>query len=104
MLKYKLLILEQAVTEFESACLYYNDQLPGLGLEFENEVFALISLINKNLFFFPIKFAHIHEAVVNRFPFVINYEVGDKEIIVSAVFHCKQDSRKKSKRKRKKID
>jgi plasmid stabilization system protein ParE len=50
---------------------------------------------------FPIKFAHVHEAVVTRFPYVINYEVLGKEIIVSAIFHVKQHPNKKVKRKRK---
>lgn len=101
MAKYKLIILEQAVSEFEDACLYYNDQIPGLGFEFEEEIFALLELLNHNPLLFPIKFAHIREAVVSRFPFVINYEITEKAIIVSAIFHSKQNPDKKSKRKRK---
>ena len=101
MAKYKLIVLERAVAELEDACLYYNDQLPGLGFEFEEEIFMLLELINDNPLLFPIKFAHIREAVVRRFPFVINYEISEKLIIVSAIFHTKQSSDKKTKRKRK---
>lgn len=101
MAKYKLIILEIAVSEFEDACLYYNNQLPGLGFEFEEEIFALLALINDNPLLFPIKFAFIHEAVVRRFPFVINYEITGKIIIISAIFHSKQSPNKKNKRKRK---
>jgi len=64
-------------------------------------VFQLLNLIKNNPSLFPIKFAHIHEAVVARFPFVINYEVFGKQIIVSAVFHTKQNPDKKTTRKRK---
>jgi len=98
---YKIIILEQAISEIAESCLYYNKKLPGLGLEFEEEVFRLLATINNNPLLFPIKFAHIHEAVVTRFPFVINYEVFGKQIIVSAVFHAKQNPNKKIKRKRK---
>ncbi len=91
MAKYKLIVLERAVSELESACLYYNDQVSGLGFEFEEEIFMLIELINDNPLLFPIKFAHIREAVVRRFPFVINYEIIEKVIIVSAIFHSKQN-------------
>lgn len=101
MASYKLIILEHAVSELEEACLYYNDQVSGLGFEFEDEIIMLLELIKNNPFLFPIKFAHIHEAVVRRFPFVINYEITDKLIIVSAIFHSKQSPGKKIKRKHK---
>lgn len=100
MASYKIIILEQAVTEIAESCLYYNKKLPGLGLEFEEEIFQLLELIKDNPLLFPVKFAHIHEAAVARFPFVINYEVFGKQIVVSAVFHTKQHPNKKTKRKR----
>lgn len=81
--------------------MFYNDKHAGLGFEFEEEVFRLLEIINKNPLLFTIKFAHIHEAVLARFPFVINYEVFGKEIIVSAVFHAKQNPVEKVKRKHK---
>jgi hypothetical protein len=34
MASYKLLILERAVLELEDACVYYNEQVLGLGYEF----------------------------------------------------------------------
>ena len=98
---YKIIILDQAISEIAESCLYYNRKLPGLGFEFEEEVFQLLEVIQDNPLLFPIKFAQIHEAVVTRFAFVINYEVFEKQIIVSAVFHAKQHPDKKIKRKRK---
>jgi len=98
---YKLIILEPAVSELENACIYYNNKVYGLGFEFEDEVFNLLEIIKVKPLIFPIKFAHIHEAVVKRFPFVINYEIFEKQIIVSAIFHVKQNPNKKIKRKRK---
>ncbi len=98
---YKIIILEQALSEIAESCLYYNKKLPELGFEFEEEVFQLLEIIKDNPLLFPIKFAHIHEAVVKRFPYVINYEVFGKQIIVSAIFHANQHPEKKLKRKRK---
>lgn len=98
---YKIIILEQAISEIAESCLYYNKKVPGLGLEFEEEIFQLLEIIKHNPYLFPIKFAHIHEAVVTRFPFVINYEVYGKQIIVSAIFHTKRHPDQKLKRKRK---
>ena len=98
---YKIIILEQAISEIAESCSYYNKQVSGLGIEFEEEIFQLLEIIKGNPLLFPIKFAHIHEAVVLRFPFVINYEVSGKQIIVSAVFHAKRHPDKKTKKKRK---
>ncbi len=100
MAAYKLIIIEQAVSELEDACLFYNNQIAELGFEFEEEVVTLLEIIKSNPLAFPIKFAHIHEAVVKRFPFVINYEIAETQIIVSAIFHTKQSPHKKVKRKR----
>jgi hypothetical protein len=99
MAEYKLIIIESAIVEIEDACLYYNDQLVGLGFEFEEEIFTLLELINSNPLLFPIKFAHFREATVKRFPFVIIYEIDEKSIIVTAIFHTKQSPAKKTKRK-----
>ena len=99
---YKIIVLEQAVSELENACEYYNNQISGLGFEFEEEIFSILELIKDNPLLFPIKFAHIHEAVVRRFPFVITYEITEKQIIVSAIFHVKRNPRKKKLRRKRK--
>ena len=99
MLLYKLIILEPALCELEDACDYYNSKMFGLGFEFEEEISTLLKLIKSNPLLFPIKFLNIHEAVVKRFPFVINYEIIEKQIVVSSIFHVKQNPVKKVKRK-----
>ncbi len=95
----KLVLHESAIIELENACFYYNNKISGLGFEFEEEIFTLLEFIRKNPLLFPIKFAHIHEAVAKRFPFVITYEVKGNLIIVLAIFHTKQDPGKKTKHK-----
>jgi len=36
---YKIIILEQAISELAESCSFYNDKVSGLGFEFEEEVF-----------------------------------------------------------------
>ncbi len=69
MASYKLIILEQAVSELEDASLYYNKQVDGLGFEFEEEIVKLLDIIKNNPLLFPIQFAHIHEARSETFSF-----------------------------------
>lgn len=102
MASHKLIILERAVSELEDFCLYYNSKVSGLAFEFDEEaLYTLLELIKDKPLIFPIKFGHIHEAVMKRLPFVINYEVSEKQIIISAIFHVKLNPVKKIKRKRK---
>lgn len=98
MAKFTLLVLEVAIQEYEEAVLFYNKEKAGLGKEFEQEIRSLFHIIQENPLLFPIKFAHIHEAVIARFPFVVNYEVSEKQIIVLSVFHTKKSPIKKWRR------
>jgi hypothetical protein len=98
---YKIILLEEAISEITESSLFYNENAPGLGLEFEMEVFQLLERIKDNPLLFPVKFANIHEALLTRFPFVVTYEIFGKQIIVSAVFHTKRNPNKKIKRRRK---
>ena len=59
----------------------------------------MFDVIKKNPLLFPVKFAHMHEAVVKRFPFVVNYEIIGKQIVILSVFHVKQHPSKKVKQK-----
>lgn len=98
---YKLGIHENALYELKEASDYYNQKKTGLGFEFEEEVFSLFNVVKRSPLMFPVKFAGMHEVVVKRFPFVINYEVIGKEIIILSVFHVKQHPSKKVKTKSK---
>lgn len=96
---YHIIVLAEAISEITDSCAYYNEQSPGLGKKFEDEVFRLIEIIKDNPLLFPVKFAHFHEAVLTHFPFLIIYEVYGEQIIVSAVFHTKRHPDKKVKRR-----
>ena len=96
---YKLVVHWKAVNELNEAAEFYDLKKQGLGSEFEDEIFVLIDLINKNPLLFPVKFADIHEAVVKRFPFVVNYEVAGRQIVILSVFHVKQHPSRKRKPK-----
>ena len=98
---YKVIILEQAISEIADSCSYYNEKVSGLGYEFEEEIFQMIEIIKQNPFLFPIKFVNIHETVLLSFPFVVNYEVRGKQINILAVFHTKRHPDNKLKRRRK---
>lgn len=98
MIKYRLIITETAVNQLEDSCLFYEERKHGLGAELEQEVAELLELIEANPLMFAIKFATMREAVVKKFPFVIVYEIIERDILVVSVFHVKQNPIKKKKK------
>lgn len=101
MAKLKLILTKEAYADFESAALYYETKTNGLGLKFEKEISELLLSIKENPMLFPVKFNHIRESVVKKFPFVINYEISETEIIILAIFNTYQNPVKKEKRTKK---
>lgn len=97
---FKLVVTEAALLQLEESCLFYENRKKGLGFEFEQEIAEVLEIIEKNPLLFPLKFSDLREAVVKRFPFVIVYEIFEKQIIIVSIFHTKQHPAKKKKRKK----
>jgi hypothetical protein len=85
---YQFGVSEAAWNDMDSSCKWYNDQQDGLGKEFLQEVFKTFQYIEKNPLLYAVRFSgQFRFAKVNRFPFLVVYEVLDKEIVINSVFH-----------------
>jgi plasmid stabilization system protein ParE len=92
MRKFQVVILEKAFHEIENARDYYENNQINLGTSFTNEVFSILEILESNPLLFPVKFKNIREAVINKFPFVVIFEVlPNNEIIVLSVFHFRRN-------------
>lgn len=80
-----------AEAEFTSAIGWYEDERPGLGLRFRDEVFALLDIIAEDPDRFPIDEGDTREAKVDVFPYCVYYRVKTDRIVVTAVFHTSRD-------------
>ena len=59
-----------------------------MGEEFLQEVFKTFQYIEQNPFLYAIRFSgKFRFAKVNRFPFLVVYELFENEIVVNSVFH-----------------
>lgn len=78
---------ELAEKEFFVAIEYYEENQPGLGLQFSEEVNATIQRICDH----PYAWAKIdpktRRCLTNRFPYGILYRVTENKIIIMAVMH-----------------
>jgi plasmid stabilization system protein ParE len=92
MKKFQIVILEKAFQEIENARDYYENNQINLATSFTKEVFSILEIIESNPLLFPVKFKNIREAVINKFPFAVIFEVlPNDEIIVLSVFHFRRN-------------
>jgi len=92
MRKFQVVILEKAFQEIENARDYFENNQINLGTSFTKEVFSILEILETNPLLFPVKFKNIREAVLNKFPFVVIFEVlPNDEIIVLSVFHFRRN-------------
>jgi plasmid stabilization system protein ParE len=92
-----LVIKEEAYQDLQDAYDYYEEQRPGLGDEFIEEVKEKLDYIKKYPLHFPKTEKDSRQTLVDRFPYLILYELEKKEVIVYSFFHTSQDPQKKIK-------
>jgi len=99
---YSFIINDEAIKELTEAFLWYEKQQSGLGKEFRTEVYIKLDKVCNNPFDYKIPNKKFHEALVERFPFLIVYFVDEKNnlIIVTAIFHTGRNPKYKFKRTR----
>lgn len=95
MVQYKIQITINAEKEILSAYNFYEDQQISLGEKFLNELETSFKLIQKNPYLFARKHKAFREIVLNKFPFLIVYEINAEILIIISVFHTSKNPKKK---------
>lgn len=79
-----------AVEELADSINYYEDNSPGLGLEFSKELYSTIQRIRQ----FPKAWSKISQncrrCITQRFPYGIIYQVKEDEILIVSVMQLNQ--------------
>lgn len=73
---------------------WYEQQRPGLGLQFLNAVEACLQAIAQNPGQYPIHRNRIRRAMTHRFPYLVFYVVEREESVVLAIIHASRDPRR----------
>jgi hypothetical protein len=88
---YKIEFRPLATIEIIEAYDWYELQRTGLGQEFLSE----LENFNTSLLFNPFAYSYYDEPVrqgkINRFPYVVVYEVVENSIVIYSVFMTKRD-------------
>lgn len=90
-----LRILEEAEAEIRQAMLWYEDRQPGLGQDFHDNIANAIRSIDEDPVRHPLyegktTAREYRRTLVERFPYVVIFEVREAETIIVAVAHGRQ--------------
>lgn len=92
---YRFSLSPNAETDLLEAALWYESQQPGLGKRFAQRVESYFFRIQNNPLHFPLKKGNLREAYIQKFPYVIIYQIIGNNIIVFAVFNTHQNPERK---------
>jgi len=68
------IILDPALREFADAVTYYNEESPGLGYEFADEVFRTIERLTEMPDTWPVLSKRTRRCITRRFPYGVVYQ------------------------------
>jgi plasmid stabilization system protein ParE len=83
-----------AERDLSDAAAWYEQQLPGLGHQFLDEVLAKLSAIADTPLLFPVVHRRVRRALISRFPFCVYFHIDGDLIVVLAVMHASRDPRR----------
>ncbi|WBX99290.1 type II toxin-antitoxin system RelE/ParE family toxin [Chryseobacterium gambrini] len=92
---YHFSLSPKAENDLLEAALWYENQQTGLGEKFIQKVESYFLRIQNHPFHFPLKKGNLREAYIQKFPYVIIYQIIGDNIIVFAVFNTHQNPTKK---------
>ena len=78
--------------DFSSAYGWYEEECPGLGMEFAAEFRRAYQKLCLGPLLYSVRFSSIRRLNLDRFPYGIFYVVKPDEIRVLAVLHASRDS------------
>ncbi|WP_185207754.1 type II toxin-antitoxin system RelE/ParE family toxin [Chryseobacterium sp. C3] len=91
---YELIIQEEAGLEILEAYIYYENAQKGLGEKFMKQLNKYFVRIQNYPKHFEIK-KNYREAFVQKFPYLIIFDIIDNKIIILSVFNTHQNPTKK---------
>jgi plasmid stabilization system protein ParE len=92
---YKLEIRPLARTEIWEAYDWYELQRKGLGEEFLNELESFYTRLQHNPSSYGFYDKPVRQGKIDRFPYVVVFEIVEETIVVYSVFMTRQNPRKK---------
>ncbi len=93
MMKFKILIDEEALSDIKDATEWYNEQSAGLGSRFQKQVKSQINSLETDAEIYTNRYADVRCVLVKKFPFMVHYTVESLTVNIFAVLHTSRNPR-----------
>jgi plasmid stabilization system protein ParE len=93
MMKYKILIDEEALSDIQEATEWYNEQTEGLGSRFQKQVKSQINSLKTDAEIHTNRYADVRCMLIKKFPFMVHYTIENLTVNISAVLHTSRNPR-----------
>ena len=92
-MSYEIILQSEAVWDLREAFEWYEKQGEGLGFEFIEEVESGYLNISKNPLHYPPVNHQFRRIRINRFPYLVVYEIEGDKIFINSVRHVKRNQK-----------
>ena len=90
---YNLLIHPLAELDLKKINFNYTIINKSLATKFNIALKKEVAIIHKNPFLYQIRYDDLRMATIDKFPYVIHFEIHLETIVINAVYHTSRDSK-----------
>jgi toxin ParE1/3/4 len=86
-----IILAEEARRDALEAFRYYEERQTGLGARFRDHLDVAISRIQRSPERYPLVYRNLRRTLVDRFPYLVFYQMAEDSLLVVAVMHARQN-------------
>jgi plasmid stabilization system protein ParE len=91
-MNYNLLILPLAEQDIREINFQYNLINNTLAKKFNSALKKEVAIIHKNPNLYQVRYDSLRMAKIDKFPYVIHFEIYSEIIVINAIYHTSRDS------------
>lgn len=87
----KIKVKPEAEEDITDAFLWYEEQSPGLGKRFLEDIDTKFSFLETSPFSSSILYKNTRRLLLKRFPYSLFYQIEEKQIVVLSCLHTRRN-------------
>jgi plasmid stabilization system protein ParE len=88
---YRLTVRRQAKADIRTAARWYDQQHPGLGRAFVEQIDALLERVRENPLQYQVVHSEVRRAIPRRFPYGPFYRIDGAVVLIFALVHLHRE-------------